>query len=55
MRKNPLASLISKLLASLILEADRGLDFGNRPRLILGGAAVHRCDDSLTFNSGFSR
>jgi len=39
----------------LDFEADHGLDFGNRSRLILGGAAVHRCDNSLTFNGGFSR
>jgi hypothetical protein len=41
--------------AGLILETAHGLDFGNRSLLILGGAAVHRCDNSLTFNGGFSR
>jgi hypothetical protein len=49
-----LTGLILKLLTGLILKL-LTLDFGNCSRLILGGAAVHRCDNSLTFNGGFSR
>jgi hypothetical protein len=30
-------------------------DFGWRLFLILGGAAVYRCDNELIFTSGFSR